>query len=139
MNEINPINKTSFKGIRKMHEEEPTFEEKIEKTVKNLLARAEREVPEYGDFKSVYEQFPNTDKSIPATHFMLKINKPVIKGSEKMRSLVAVAYDIPHPYKTERTIAYGTKKEVLDALKSENLTNDLKEFYIELANYLAED
>lgn len=139
MNRINPINKIVSKGISKMHEEELTFEEKIQKMVKNLLARAEREVPEYGDFKSVYEEFPNTDKSITATDFMLKINKPLTKGSEKMRNLVAVAYDIPHPYKTEQTIVHGTKKEVLDALKSEDLPSKLEKIYKELADHLAEE
>ena len=139
MNKINPINKIVSKGISKMHEEELTFEEKIQKMVKNLLARAEREVPEYGDFKSVYEEFPNTDKSITATDFMLKINKPLTKGSEKMRNLVAVAYDMPHPYKTEQTIVHGTKKEVLDALKSEDLPSKLEKIYKELADHLAEE
>lgn len=139
MNRINPINKIVSKGISKMHEEELTYEEKIQKMVKNLLARAEREVPEYGDFKSVYEEFPNTDKSITATDFMLKINKPLTKGSEKMRNLVAVAYDIPHPYKTEQTIVHGTKKEVLDALKSEDLPSKLEKIYKELADHLAEE
>ncbi len=139
MDKINPINKILSKGISKMHEEEPTFEEKIEKTVKNLLARAEREVPEYGDFKSVYEEFPNTDKSIKATDFMLKINKPITKGSEKMRNLVAVAYDIPHPYKTEQTLVHGTKQEILKALQSKDLPAKLENIYKELAQHLSED
>ncbi len=139
MDRINPINKILSKGISKMHEEELTLEEKIQKTVKNLLARAEREVPEYGDFKSVYEEFPNTDKSITATDFMLKINKPLTKGSEKMRNLIAVAYDIPHPYKTEQTLTHGTKQEILDALRSNDLPKKLEKIYKELAEHLSEE
>lgn len=139
MNKINSTNKIKFEGIKKMPKKEINFEDKIQKMVKDLYARAEREVPEYGDFRSVYEEFPNTDKTVKATDFMLKINKPLTKGSEKMRNLVAVAYDIPHPYKTEQTLTHGTKQEILDALRSNDLPKKLEKIYKELAEHLSEE
>lgn len=139
MDKINAKNKIKFEGIKKMPKVETTFEDKIQKMIKDLYTRAEREVPEYGDFKMVYEEFPNPEKSLCATDFMLKIYKPITKDSEKMRNLEAVAYNFPHPYKAERTLVHGTKKEVLDALKSKDLPEKLMEIFKNLAEHLSEE
>mgnify|MGYP007013960958 CR=1 FL=1 len=37
------------------------FKEQVEQTLVKLLMRAEREVPDYGDFIPVHEMFPNLD------------------------------------------------------------------------------
>ena len=104
--------------------------------VKKLFARAEREVPEYGSFKLVYEEFKNTDKNLNATDFMLKISKPQGTGDEKLRFLEAVAYDLPKPYISERLIASGNKEDILKALKNDKLKTELTEVFKNLAKNL---
>jgi len=121
MNEINPakMNKTNFKGVPKVDKKIITLEECVKKFTKKLSSRAEREVPEYGDFAPVYEQFANPDKNLGATDFMLKISKPPknIAGHEKIRNLEVVAYRLPLPYKSERIVATGNKEDILLQLK----------------------
>ncbi len=129
MNKINhtEVNKANFKGIKKMNKEIQTLETSIKKFVKTLANRAEREVPEYGDFAPVYEQFQNPDKSLVATDFMLKISKPPknIANHEKIRNLEVVAYKLPLPYKAERIIATGNKEDILKKLQSEEVLGEI--------------
>ena len=73
--EINRIQRTNFKGIKKMPQEQ-TFEEKVQKMVDDLSARAEREVPEYGDFKTVYEVIKDDSPNSRVLGYALKIRKP---------------------------------------------------------------
>ena len=131
MNEINPakLNSTQFKGIKKMDKEVKTLETCIKKFTQALHKRAEREVPEYGDFAPVYEQFTNPDKSLTATDFMLKISKPAknIKGHEKIRNLEVVAYKLPLPYKAETIIATGSKEDIMKQLQSAEIYTKIKE------------
>lgn len=137
MNKINPkhsIGKTT--RINNMKKVEQNLESNIENMVKKLFARAEREVPEYGSFKLVYEEFKNTDKNLNATDFMLKISKPQGAENEKLRFLEAVAYDLPKPYISERLIASGNKEDILKALKNDNLKTELAEVFKNLAKKL---
>ena len=112
MNKINPIqhNKANFKGAKIPQKEVKTMEETFKKFVKVLRDRAEREVPEYGDFAPVYEQFANTTKELSATDFMLKISKPPksVEANEKIRNLEVVAYRLPSQYMAECIVATGT-------------------------------
>lgn len=108
----------------------------IEKMIKNVCIRAEREVPEYGDFKMVYEEFKNPDKDLVATDFMLKIVKPNLQGHEKVRNLELVAYKLPLPYKANRIIATGSKEEILEKLKSQDLQTELEQAVKELSKNL---
>lgn len=126
---INIIPKNSKKEGNKMKEH-------IEKMIKDVYARAEREVPEYGDFKMVYEEFKNPDKDLCATDFMLKVVKPNLKGYEKVRNLELVAYNLPMPYKAERIIATGSKEEILEKLKSKDLQTELEKAVRELSKNL---
>ena len=134
----NKISNTQFGGIKPKANEVKNMDELIKKMVADLLARAEREVPEYGDFKIVYEQFKNPDKSMVATDFMLKITKPPknIEGHEKKRYLELVAYNLPSPYIAEKVIGHGTKEEILAQLKDEGLNAKIKEKLIQLSKDL---
>lgn len=138
INKVNSNNQINFKGIQKMAKSEKTFEEKIENMIKVLRNRAEREVPEYGDFALVYEEMPNTEKSLASTDFMLKITKPpkTVSGHEKIRNLEAIAYDLPNPYKCEFSVASGSKADILKALEDENLPEKLKEIFVKLSKDL---
>ena len=120
----NNINSANFQGgigrtNPKTAKEIKTMEEHIKKMVQDILARAEREVPEYGDFAPVYEEFKNPLKELCATDFMLKITKPPkhIENHEKKRYLEVVAYKLPAPIKSTRIIAVGGKDDILAKLK----------------------
>lgn len=134
MNEINPINikqpNIKFKGKTEMQ----TLNE-ITKELAEKLKNRDREVPEYGDFRIVSEEIENPDKSLPATNFVLQISKPSknIENHEKLRDLKAVAYNLPHPYKAEILLATGSKQDVLNALKDEELLENLPKIFKKLA------
>lgn len=134
--EINRVQNTNFKGIKQMPQEELTFNEEVQKMVQNLSARAEREVPEYGNFKEVFEIVPNKDKNARALGYALKIRKPLIKGDEKLRGLEAVVYDSRSDYMCERVIAKGSKEDILKALQDKDLVNKLEVAYVELSKNL---
>ena len=120
----------------KSKNEVTTMKQHIEKMIKDVYARAEREVPEYGDFKMVYEEFKNPDKNLCATDFMLKVVKPNLKGYEKVRNLELVAYKLPLPYKADRIIATGSKEEILEKLKSNELQSEIEQAVKELSKCL---
>lgn len=134
MNRINNINinKINSKGIKKMEEKTETITTAIKKCIAELYRRGSEEVREYGEFSPIYVQFTNPEKSLSATDFALKISKPpkTIEGHEIIRNLELVAYKLPSPYKVERILSTGTKKEVLDTLRS-------KEFFERLQNSLS--
>ena len=59
MNRINPakLSQSNFRGIKNMDKELKTLDNGIKHIIQELSKRAEREVPPYGDFAPVYEQF----------------------------------------------------------------------------------
>ena len=138
MTKINPtqINAIKTKGVKNMKKLEQNLESYTDKMVEKLFARAEREVPEYGAFKLVYEEFKNPDKNLKATDFMLKISKPENAPNEKFRFLEAVAYDLPTPYIAQRVLASGDKAEILNALKDSNLKKELPQILKNLSEEL---
>ena len=138
MAKINPAQISSIKnqGIKNMKKLEQNLENYTNKMVDKLLARAEREVPEYGSFKLVYEEFKNPDKNLQATDFMLKISKPENAPNEKLRFLEAVAYDLPKPYIAQRVLASGEKSEILNSLKDSNFKRDLPQTFKNLSEEL---
>lgn len=133
---INRIQDISIKGIRKMQQEQVPFEEQVQKIVKTLSDRAEREVPEYGDFRMVYETLKSPDKNMQATDFALKIVRPNLPNSEKLRGLEAVAFDASSGYKCECVMKKGSKADVLKALKEENFAQKVKETFESLSKSL---
>ena len=138
MTKINPtqINAIKIKGVKNMKKLEQNLESYTDKMVEKLFARAEREVPEYGSFKLVYEEFKNPDKNLKATDFMLKISKPENAPNEKFRFLEAVAYDLPKPYIAQRVLASGDKAEILNALKDSNFKKELPQILKNLSEEL---
>lgn len=138
MTKINPtqINAIKTKGVKNMKKLEQNLESYTDKMVEKLFARAEREVPEYGSFKLVYEEFKNPDKNLKATDFMLKISKPENAPNEKFRFLEAVAYDLPKPYIAQRVLASGDKAEILNALKDSNFKKELPQILKNLSGEL---
>ena len=140
MNKINPIqqNKAKFQGVKTPHKEVKTMEEAFKKFVKIIRDRAEREVPEYGNFAPVYEQFANPKKELSTTDFMIKISKPPksVENNEKIRNLEVVAYKLPAPYKAECIVATGTKEELMQKLQDSKLLKEINETAESLARDL---
>lgn len=145
MTEFNPqkLNKINFQGgvkraAAKAPKEIKTMEEHIKKMVQDILTRAEREVPEYGDFAPVYEEFKNPLKELCATDFMLKITKPPkhIENHEKKRYLEVVAYKLPAPIKSTRIIAVGEKDTILSKLKDKEILEKIDKAVRELSENL---
>ena len=131
INLINPaVKKLKLKGKTTMH----TLDENIRVIVKKLQNR-DREIPEYGDFRPVKEEFTNLDEKIPATNFVLEISKPSknIEGHEKLRNLTAQAYNLPHPYKSQILLASGEKKDIIKALNDKELLEKLPKIFKKLA------
>lgn len=131
---INKTDTVKFEGIKKMPKSVESLEKQIEKMISKLTERAEREVADYGDFAPVFETMANPDKKLKATNYVLKIHKP--QGSDpKVRILDAAAYQMPSPYKYERTLIEGTKEEILKALKEKDFITQTKETFERLASH----
>ena len=134
----NKINNINYGGIKPKANEVKNMDELIKKMVADLLARAEREVPEYGEFRVVWEEFKNPDNSLEATDFLLKITKPPkeIPGTEKDRYLEVAALKRGTPYGAESVIGYGTKEDILAKLKEDGLAETIKDTLIRLSKGL---
>ena len=134
INFINPAAKRlKIKGKTTML----SLDENIKMIVKKLKNR-DREIPEYGDFRPVKEEFTNLDEKIPATNFVLEISKPSknIEGHEKLRNLTAQAYNLPHPYKSQILLASGEKNDIFNALNDEEFLEKLPKIFKKLARDL---
>ena len=136
----NKTNNIQFSAAKPKIKEVKTMETQFKKLIKDVLIRAEREVPEYGDFKPVFEEFKNTDKALEATNFMLRIVKPSknIQGHEKIRNIELVAYKLPLPYKAERIVATGSKDDILKALGTPEFTQKIEDAAKSLSKSLSD-
>lgn len=110
----------------------------LENTIKKIYDRAEREVPEYGDFAAISEKFSNPDKSLNATDFEIKLFKTPknIEDHQILRDIVINAYNNPSPYAAQKLVAVGTKSEILEKLKSKEFLADVIDAVKSLSNNL---
>lgn len=140
INKANKVNNSNFNGIKPKTKEVKTMEQQVKKIINDVLVRAEREVPPYGDFAPVYEEFKNTNPAYDATHFMLKIVKPPksIEGHETIRNIELTAYKIPSPYKASVVVGTGTKDEVMKKLQSSEFFTEIEESFKNLSHDLNE-
>ena len=135
--EINKVNQTNFKGIGKMKNIEPDFNEQTRLLVEKLSTRAEREVCEHGDFAPVFEIMHNTDEKLKATDFVLNIEHP--EGTDpKFRTLDASAYKVPLTKRYERTLVTGTKEDILKAMREEGFAKQVQETFKRLGSHFDE-
>lgn len=105
------------------------LEESVKKMIRDLRERVANEVPDEGEFKIVYEQFPNPDKGLNVTDIMLKITKPPknIVGHERKRYLELVLYRLPSPYICESVVGHGSKADIIAKLYDDNLSQIILE------------
>ena len=125
----NNLNTGLTKGVEKM-------EELVKKMISDLKENAKENVKSKGEFDIVWEEFENPDKSLNATHFLLKISVPKVKGAEDKRYLEAAAVRRGSPYGAESVICLGSKQEILDKLNEQGIEQIIKEKFINLAKGL---
>ena len=125
------VNSGLTKGVEKM-------EELVKKMVSDLKIKAKdkTKVPVKGEFDVVWEEFENPDKSLSATHFLLKISVPKVPGAEDKRYLEAAAVKRGSQYGAECVICLGSTQEVLDKLNEQGIEQIIKEKFIKLAKGL---
>ena len=114
MNEINPNqhNRVSFSGINN-NQAAIRLENLLENALKNILKNAD-DIKEFGECPIIFEKIKNPLNN-GATDYVLSISKPPagVENHETIRMLELAAYRIPEAYKAVRTIATGTKAELL--------------------------
>ncbi len=144
MTEINQINqnKINFKGATKMNNENKpeTVEEFANTAVKSLANRAEREVPQNGDFAPVSERYVNHDPNIYANEMLLQVVPlpPSLKNEpnyNKLRYLQAVVKS-PIDQPASSILKCGTKKQILETLNEKNFSQRVAAKFDELTDDL---
>lgn len=143
MDAINPakLNRISQTGAKLKMEK---FEENLSAIVKKLRNRAEREVCEYGSFKTVKENLkPSDDKEI-IKDLALQITplpralKDEVENFEKLRYLELVAKG-PKGQKESVILKRGEKDEILNTLNQDNLLERIKSNTEEFKSSFLED
>lgn len=148
MQKINIQNKkinfnTNFKGkIVQNNDLIVPLGKNIKNTISELFKRSEREVPEYGIFTPVQESFINSDKSIYAGTITFKIAPSTIKSQpdyQKLRYLQAIVNTPSEVSNSSGMIELGTKENILETLKKDELIEKLQQFITESAEKLKDN
>lgn len=138
-NKIQSIIMRNLNEVKKVNNENITFDEQVEEIIKNIVARAEREVPEYGDFAPVREFMPNLDPGTTAVGkyglSVYKMPKDVVPDPKK-RYIEASAYVPTGDYKATLVLGSGDKKEVIEKIKSPEFPEKLNNAYAKLLDLL---
>ena len=140
----NKINNIKFRGAKpsNIHNGLEKGVEKMDELVKKMVAdlknkaKDRNNVPSKGPFDVVWEEFENPDKSLNATHFLLKISVPKVKGAEDKRYLEVAAVKRGSQYGAESVIGLGSTQEIVDKLSEQGIEQILKEKFIKLAKSL---
>ena len=103
-----------------------------------LINRAEREVPEYGDFAPVYESFKNTNPKLDIDRYQLKVFKmPKAQvPDETKRYLEAEVFTKAGTYKANILLGFGNKDEIMKQLKSKDFVDNLNNAYAQLVDLI---
>ncbi len=141
-NKIQNINTGNIYEVRSVANEDMTFDEQVSKIIKDILVRAEREVPEYGDFRPVREFMPNLDKGTTAVGkyglSIYKMPKDVVPDP-KQRFIEAAAYVPRGDYKATLIVDSGNKKEILEKIKDPEFAEKLNDAYAQLLDLLEQE
>ena len=131
-------NKNFVNGVKKMSEKANNYTDSFYKMLKDLTERAEREVPEYGDFAPVYENFKNLNPKLDVDRYQLRIFKmPKAQvADETKRYLEAEVFTKAGTYKANILLGSGNKEEILKQLKSDDFVDKLNEAYIQLVDLI---
>ena len=131
-------NKNFVNGVKKMTEKTNSYTDSFYKMLKDLIKRAEREVPEYGDFAPVYENFKNLNPNLDVDRYQLRIFKMPKSQvpDETKRYLEAEVFTKSGAYKADMLLGSGNKDEIMKQLKSEDFVDKLNEAYIQLVDLI---
>ena len=126
----NKVNNTNFNGIPKSGEVK-TVETFMKEIVEDAITSAEREVAEYGNFTFSIKKFKNPNEKQVAKRFWIEIVQAP-KGTENYQTQRGVIfYAQKNGFGTEdgpaveALIETGTKKEILEKIKSEKFVQKL--------------
>ena len=128
----------SLKGVKKMSNAKFNYEQEIKTLVDKVANRAEREVPEYGYFAPVYEEFANKNPQQNIDKFRLKVFKMPKQDvpDETKRYIEAAVYVPGSDYKADMLIGAGNKAEILKLLKSDEFPTRLNNAYSKLVDFI---
>lgn len=137
---INQINTTKFQavnGVNKM-DSEKTYEDNVYEMIDKVIARAEREVPDYGDFAPVYEEFANKNNDLSIGRYQLKVLKmpKTDVPDEKKRFIQAAVYSKAGDYKADVLLASGHKSKIMNILKSDDFPVKLNDAFVNLVDFM---
>ena len=117
-----------------------TFRDYTEQLILRIAKRAESEVPENGDFVPVLEMFVNPsveDKHIVGQYGLEIFKMPNdVEPDPAKRFLRANAYEPSAQYKAGMVITSGTKAEILDWLRTEDIGEAVGYFWGDLKDSL---
>ncbi len=132
------LNNINIKGTPKMHEkfEIMPLDINLEKIQKKLKKRCEFEVPEYGDFAPVVEEYTNKDSSLDLGDVKVVCRKPPkdIEDHNKKRFLEVVANNRARTKEYSSIILSGTKEELMKKLETPGYFLQFKKAVLELAD-----
>ena len=112
------------------------MKEEVNKIIELLVQQVVDHVPEYGDFAPVMEFFVNPDSR--TQEFVGKYGLKVFKMPKdivpdpRTRYIEAAAYIPSGIYKSDCTVASGTKDEIIAIMQTPEFAEKLCETYLEL-------
>lgn len=121
-----------------LKEKKEIMKKEIKKIVEIMVQQTRDHVPESGDFAPIFEVFSNPDPALDeyVGKFGLKVYKmqKSIVPDPRKRYVEAAAYVPSGMYKSDCTVASGTKEEIIAIMQTEAFVEKLYESY----NYLAD-
>lgn len=112
------------------------MQEEVNKIIEVMVQQIMDHVPESGDFAPILEFFVNPD---PRTRdfvgkYGLKVYKMPkdIVADPRIRYVEAAAYIPSGIYKSDCTVAWGTKEEIIAAMQEDDFAEKLHETFLKL-------
>lgn len=113
------------------------MKEEINKIIGVMVQQIMNHVPESGDFTPILEFFVNPDPR--TSEFVGKYGLKVYKmpkdivADPKKRYVEAAAYVPSGKYKSDCTVASGTKEEIISSMQKEDFAEKLRHTFLHLA------
>ena len=105
-----------------------------------MASRVDEEVPELGDCEAVKEFFDvSTEGDVKIKAFLKVYQPPVgVEGREWMRAMDLVVYKVGSDYVCSKMLKCGSKQDILDSLKDENMITTVLKTIPELIDKLSD-
>ena len=132
------VSKNLTNEVKKLDKKISSYSESFFAMLEKLIKRADLEVPEYGDFAPVYENFANINPDLNIGKYQLKVFK-MPKASEEdetKRFIMAEVFAPAGDYKADLLIGSGTKDEIMKQLQNPEFVDTLNNAYIELVEFM---